>query len=74
MLVSAARAHVSKGQPLQALHFTDMVLARQPADAGALRVRLAALRQLLDASGRENFSEAAWLESEMRRAEEAIPG
>jgi len=72
-LVAAARAHVGKGQPLQALHFTDMVLARQPADAGALRVRLAALQQLLDTSGRENFSETAWLESEMRRAEEAIP-
>lgn len=72
-LVAAARAHVGKGQPLHALHFTDMALAAQPADVGALQVRLAALQQLLDASGRENFSETAWLEAEMREAKEAIP-
>lgn len=73
-LVAAARAHVGNGQPLHALHFTDMALAAQPADVGALQVRLAALQQLLDISGRENFSETAWLEAEMREAKEAIPG
>lgn len=73
-LVSAASRHVSKDQPLRALHFTDIVLTLRPADADALRVKLAALQQLLEASGRENFSEAAWLEAEMHDAREAMAG
>jgi hypothetical protein len=71
-LVGAARAHLSDGRPLHALHFTDIALARQPADPGALEVKLAALRQLLDGSGQENFSEVAWLGAEIRDVQEAM--
>jgi hypothetical protein len=36
-----------------------------------LRVKLGALRTLLDRSGRENFSEVRWLEAEIRDTEAA---
>ena len=50
------------------LHLTDIVLAHSPADPAALRVKCAALEQLLAASGRENFSEVQWLEQEIKSA------
>ena len=62
-MVARAEAHLDAGRPLDALHFVDMVLAEQPSDMGALQVKLGALEQLLDASGRENFSEVRWLEA-----------
>jgi alkyl sulfatase BDS1-like metallo-beta-lactamase superfamily hydrolase len=68
-----ARAHVTEGRPLHALHLTDIVLSREPGDAAARAARRAALEQLLVASGRENFSEVQWLESELADLAEATP-
>jgi glyoxylase-like metal-dependent hydrolase (beta-lactamase superfamily II) len=65
-LTERARAHVEARRPLQALHLTDIVLAQSPGDAPALRVKHAALEQLLAASGRENHSEVQWLEQEIK--------
>jgi hypothetical protein len=45
------------GRCLQALHLTDIVLADSPDDPTAARVKRAVREQLLDASGRENFSD-----------------
>ena len=42
-----------RDRPLHALHFTDIVLARDPNAKDALNVKLRALEQLLAASGRE---------------------
>jgi alkyl sulfatase BDS1-like metallo-beta-lactamase superfamily hydrolase len=67
-LTEHARAHADQGRPLQALHLTDIVLAHSPDDPVALPVKLAALEQLLAASGRENFSEVQWLEQEIKSA------
>lgn len=39
-----------------------------PGNPDALRVKRVALEQLLAASGQENFSEAQWLEQEIKRA------
>ena len=39
-----------------------------PENPDALRVKHVALEQLLAASGQENFSEAQWLEQEIKRA------
>ena len=64
-LTERARTHADEGSPLQALHLTDIVLAHAPADRAALLVKRAALDQLLTATGRENFSEVQWLESEI---------
>jgi alkyl sulfatase BDS1-like metallo-beta-lactamase superfamily hydrolase len=71
-LIGRARAHVEAGRPLEALHLTDMVLARAPKDEAALRVKLAALEVLLEESGRENFSEVRWLEAEINDTKAAL--
>jgi glyoxylase-like metal-dependent hydrolase (beta-lactamase superfamily II) len=66
VLVARGRAHLDAGRPLHALQFVDMVLAQVPTHADALVVKLGALELLLEASGRENFSEVRWLEAEIR--------
>jgi alkyl sulfatase BDS1-like metallo-beta-lactamase superfamily hydrolase len=72
VIAGRARAHADAGRPLHALHFTDMVLAQDPSSHDALEVKLAALEQLLAASGRENFSEVRWLESEIRETQQRL--
>lgn len=72
-LVARAESHLAAGRPLQALHFTGIALARDPAHEPALLAKLGAHRVLLERSGRENFSEVRWLESEIRDTEEALP-
>ncbi len=66
VLAEQAQRHLAAGRPLNALHYTDMVLAQDPKDSVGLQVKLGALEQLLTASGRENFSEVRWLEAEIR--------
>jgi alkyl sulfatase BDS1-like metallo-beta-lactamase superfamily hydrolase len=72
VLIGQAEAHADAGRPLHALHYTDVVLADDPSSVAALRVKLAALKTLLEASGRENFSEVRWLEAEIRQTEAAV--
>jgi hypothetical protein len=72
VLTERALAHVDQGRPLHALHITDIVLAHTPTDRAALLVKRAALDQLLIASGRENFSEVQWLESEIFEVDAAL--
>jgi alkyl sulfatase BDS1-like metallo-beta-lactamase superfamily hydrolase len=67
-LVERADAHARDGRPLEALHMTDIVLAHSPGQSDALRVKRAALQQLLTASDRENHSEVQWLEQEIKSA------
>jgi glyoxylase-like metal-dependent hydrolase (beta-lactamase superfamily II) len=66
VLIGQAQVHLEAGRPLHALHYTDMVLAQDPESPAARQVKLRALEQLLEASGRENFSEVRWLEAEIR--------
>jgi glyoxylase-like metal-dependent hydrolase (beta-lactamase superfamily II) len=66
--IERADDHVRAGRPLEALHLTDIVLAHSAADGDALRVKQAALKHLLTASGRENHSEVQWLEQEIKNA------
>jgi alkyl sulfatase BDS1-like metallo-beta-lactamase superfamily hydrolase len=67
-LTARAGAHVEQGHALQALHLTDIVLAHSPGEPAASRVKQRALEQLLEVSGRENFSEVQWLEQAIKRA------
>jgi alkyl sulfatase BDS1-like metallo-beta-lactamase superfamily hydrolase len=67
-LIERADDHVRAGRPLEALHLTDIVLAHSDADEDALRVKQAALKQLLTVSGRENHGEVQWLEQEIKNA------
>ncbi len=71
-LVQRARRHLSAGRPLEALHYLDVVLAKNPADRDALHVKLDALELLLERSGRENFSEVRWLEAEIAETNTAL--
>jgi alkyl sulfatase BDS1-like metallo-beta-lactamase superfamily hydrolase len=66
-LVDAARARLDAGEPVAALHLTDMVLAADPDDVEARSVAAAASRRLLD--GSSNFWERAWLTRSIDRLE-----
>lgn len=64
-LLDRASGHLDAGRPLEAIHLLDIVMSGDPSDERARALKIAALQQLLDASGRENFSEVQWLESEI---------
>ena len=72
VFLTSARSHLDADRPLHALHFADIVLARDPNAKDALIVKVSALEQLLAASGRENFSEVRWLEAEIRETKAAL--
>lgn len=59
VLVDAARAHLTAGRPVQAIHLTDLILAAQPLHAGARAAAADAHEALLAGTG--NFWEKAWL-------------
>jgi alkyl sulfatase BDS1-like metallo-beta-lactamase superfamily hydrolase len=58
-LVEAARRRLQEGDPVGALHLTDIVLAAAPGDPGAREAAADATRALLASS--VNFWERAWL-------------
>lgn len=64
-LVAAAQRRLDEGEPVAALHLTDLVLAARPGEASARRVAAAATTVLLDAS--DNFWETAWLRRALHR-------
>ncbi len=59
-VVRLAVDKVAAGKPVEALHLTDVVLASDPKNSGALNARIKALEVLRDRS--ENFVETGWLE------------
>ncbi len=67
-LVAAARARLGSGEPVAALHLTDIVLAAEPDDPVARSVAAAASRSLLESS--DNFWERAWLTRSIDRLED----
>ena len=71
-MVERARAHLDAGRPLQALHYTDMVLAAEQGHRDALETRLAALELLLERSGDENHSEVLWLGHRIRATRDEL--
>jgi glyoxylase-like metal-dependent hydrolase (beta-lactamase superfamily II) len=64
-LAERAEAKLAAGQPLEALHLTDIALGVDPANRAALSVKLKATELLLEQSGGQNLSETMWLRSEM---------
>jgi len=58
-LVAAAQARLDAGEPVAALHLTDILLASDPGDAAARTVAVSATVTLLE--GSSNFWERAWL-------------
>ncbi len=71
-VVARARKYVEAQKPLEALHLVEAALVAEPANIDAAKVKLAATQILLDRSGRENFSEVRWLESEILRLNKQI--
>lgn len=67
-----AAAHLENGEPVRALHLSDMVLHTNPDDAVALRLRLDALRALLEASGEVNHYETYWLRHRIAKTRSAL--
>jgi glyoxylase-like metal-dependent hydrolase (beta-lactamase superfamily II) len=66
--------HLRKGEPIEALHLSDMVLNTAPDDEAALAVRLDALRLLLEASGEVNHYETYWLRDRIEKTRVAMDG
>jgi hypothetical protein len=66
-----ASAFASEGRSLEALHLLDIVLASESLTEG-LRTKRAALEDLLEKSGRENFSEVQYLEQEINQVNAAL--
>jgi glyoxylase-like metal-dependent hydrolase (beta-lactamase superfamily II) len=71
-LAERARARLSAGQPLEAIHLLDVALGAAPADAAALAVKKDALQKLLADCGGQNLSETMWLKSEIAATEAAL--
>jgi alkyl sulfatase BDS1-like metallo-beta-lactamase superfamily hydrolase len=73
-VIARAQAHLDAGRPLKALHLTEAALSVDKNATDALRVQLGAQQAILAASGRENFSEVRWIESEIRRLRAVLGG
>jgi alkyl sulfatase BDS1-like metallo-beta-lactamase superfamily hydrolase len=71
-LVSAADARLGAGEPVAALHLTDLVLSAEPLNSAAIAVALRATKDLLSRS--TNFWERAWLERSIRHLEKTARG
>lgn len=62
-LVAAAASRIAAGEPVEAIHLTDVVLAAEPQNAEARRVAAEAHAALLARA--TNFWERAWLEKRL---------
>jgi glyoxylase-like metal-dependent hydrolase (beta-lactamase superfamily II) len=67
VLAERARAHVAAGEPVEALHYTDIALGVEPGCRGAREAKIAAMEMLLERSAGETFDEARLLELEIAR-------
>jgi alkyl sulfatase BDS1-like metallo-beta-lactamase superfamily hydrolase len=67
-LLKLALQKVEAGKAVEALHLTDVVLAGDPKNGGALEVRVKALDYLKEHT--ENFIETGWLDYGIRKAKE----
>ena len=68
-LAERAEAKLAAGQPLEALHLTDIALGAEPENPAALAAKLKATQRLLEESGGQNLSETMWLRSEIAQSE-----
>jgi alkyl sulfatase BDS1-like metallo-beta-lactamase superfamily hydrolase len=66
-LADKARVHVDAGEPLEALHYTDIALGVDPLNRPARQAKIAAMELLLARSNHEAYDEARLLELELER-------
>jgi alkyl sulfatase BDS1-like metallo-beta-lactamase superfamily hydrolase len=69
-VVRLALEKLEAGRPVEALHLTDVVLASDPNNSGALNARIKVLQNLQDHS--ENFVESGWLEYGITKAKDQL--
>jgi hypothetical protein len=69
-LVRAALEKLDAGKPVEALHLTDVILAYDEKNSGALNARLKALNVLRDRC--ENYVEQGWLEYGIAKAKQQL--
>ena len=69
-LVKLALEKTEAGKAVEAVHLTDVVLAYEPNNAGALNARIKALNYLRERC--ENYVEAGWLEYGITKAKEKL--
>jgi len=69
-IVQLALARLAAGKPVETLHLTDVVLAYDARNAGALKARIKALESLRERS--ENVIEDGWLQYGIRKAQEKL--
>jgi alkyl sulfatase BDS1-like metallo-beta-lactamase superfamily hydrolase len=72
VLAARARAHVDAGEPVEALHYTDIALGVDPGHGGAREAKIAAMELLLERSNQEAYDEARLLELEIQRERAAL--
>ena len=72
-LAKRAGEHLAQGEPLEALHLTDVALSVESTHRTSLEVRLAAHELLLDRAG-DSFDELGYLESEVKLPRDALEG
>ena len=73
-LAVRAQEKADAGQPLEAIHLTDIALGADPANRAALAAKKTALKHLLAASGSQNLSETMWLRAEIGETEARLKG
>lgn len=66
-LVERARSHIGAGEPLKALHYTDIALGVDPGNRNAREAKIAAMEMLLEHTGHDAYDEARLLELEIAR-------
>jgi alkyl sulfatase BDS1-like metallo-beta-lactamase superfamily hydrolase len=66
-VVERARARLTVGEPVVAVHLAEAVLYVQPDHVGAVDVMIDAHQALLDAGGDVSFWESGWLRHQMDR-------
>ena len=71
-LAERAEQKLAAGQPLEALHLTDVALGADPKEPAALAAKLKATQLLLEQSGGQNLSETMWLRSEIAELEQQL--
>jgi glyoxylase-like metal-dependent hydrolase (beta-lactamase superfamily II) len=71
-LIDAAKTKLTEGRPLEALHFAEIVLAKDQAHAAALDLYIRAHEQLLASSHARNRWQKYWLEGEIAAAKKRL--
>jgi alkyl sulfatase BDS1-like metallo-beta-lactamase superfamily hydrolase len=72
VLAARAQAHLAAGRPVEALHFTDIALAADPAHRTVREAEIAALEQLIDLGEGRYYDEIGWLENAIKEARAAL--